>query len=102
METFKATRMVLDHKTGKITPGFGEKSGGRIVRIAQQPFAQGGLRNVYCMKEIIVGNIRNLVGKESRHEIPDVERLRFHTDTSNCQAKACKYAKKFNAKVKKS
>lgn len=99
MVNFQATRMVLDAESGKISMANGEKSNGRLVKIAKQPFAQGGLRNVYRMCEIHVDGMKNLVCKESRHEVPYQERLKFHIETSSCQAQAQTFADQFNTVV---
>ena len=96
---FEATRMVLDPKKDKFLVVTGEKVNGRSVSIAMQPFAQGELRNVFDLgKEF--GSCR-MVGKESKHEIPYAQRLKFHRETSKCQDRASSYAKAFNKKVKK-
>ena len=73
---------------------------GRVISIAMQPFAQGGLRNVYRMTEIALKG-KAFVGKESRHEVPYRERLQFHVESSRCQTRAEDYAKKFNKRMKK-
>ena len=99
MHVFNATRMVLDSTSGKISVANGEKSNSRRIKIAQQPFAQGGLRNVYRMYEMSDGAEMPLVGKESRHKVHYNERLKFHIETSSCQLRASEYAQRFNEKV---
>jgi Alpha-kinase family len=96
MRSFPATRMVLKPNGTGLQNAAGEKSNQRIVQISTQPFAQGGLRNVFRMKE---GGQAGKVGKESRHEIDDKERCKFHVETSLCQARAAEYAEKFNREV---
>lgn len=100
---YQATRMLLDDEREKVIVKPGEKPNGRKVRISLYPFAQGGLRNVYRMKQDIphLPHSHCLVAKESRHNIPDHERLRFHVETSKCQARAADYVRKFNKKLKK-
>eukprot|EP00548_Thalassiothrix_antarctica_P010836 CAMPEP_0194162792 /NCGR_PEP_ID=MMETSP0152-20130528/79685_1 /TAXON_ID=1049557 /ORGANISM="Thalassiothrix antarctica, Strain L6-D1" /LENGTH=251 /DNA_ID=CAMNT_0038872719 /DNA_START=651 /DNA_END=1402 /DNA_ORIENTATION=+ len=93
-----ATRMVLDGATqNKFIIPPGEKVDGRKVQVSLHPFAQGGLRNVYHMKQ---GLLRRQVAKESRYDTKYQERLRFHTETSKCQARAMAYARQFNNKIK--
>ena len=99
LHAFNATRMVLDSTSGKISVVNGEKSNSRCIKIAQQPFAQGGLRNVYRMYEMQDGAEISLVGKESRHKVHYNERLKFHIETSSCQLQASDYARLFNEKV---
>ena len=99
LQVFNATRMVLDSTSGKISVANGEKSNSRRIKIAQQPFAQGGLRNVYRMYEMHDGAEISLVGKESRHKVHYNERLKFHIETSTCQLQASEYARRFNEKV---
>ena len=96
---FEATHMVLDKKKEKFVVKRGEKVNGKKVWIAMQPFAQGGLRNVFDLgKEFGTGR---LVGKESKHEIPYAQRLKFHRETSKCQDRALQYTRAFNKNVKK-
>eukprot|EP00929_Paragymnodinium_shiwhaense_P113423 TRINITY_DN81718_c0_g1_i1.p1 TRINITY_DN81718_c0_g1~~TRINITY_DN81718_c0_g1_i1.p1 ORF type:complete len:627 (+),score=89.74 TRINITY_DN81718_c0_g1_i1:53-1933(+) len=75
----------------------------RVVTLKKNPFAQGGLRNVYRMTEIVTsaeGIIQNsLVAKESRYELPYEERLRFHIETSKCQTRAQELATEFNSRL---
>mmetsp|Transcript_6504 Transcript_6504/g.13578 ORF Transcript_6504/g.13578 Transcript_6504/m.13578 type:complete len:354 (-) Transcript_6504:1128-2189(-) len=96
MESFPATRMVLDADHEKILPAPGEASNERTVMLSTMPFAQGGLRNVYRMTEETVDGTRYFVGKESRHVVPYNQRLKFHCETSSCQATSATYAKEFN------
>lgn len=96
MDTFPATRMVLKSSGDGVKNAPGEKSNGRLVKISQHPFAQGGLRNVFRMEEIGPAGCHGLVGKESRHEVRYAERLQFHLESSRCQAKAAEFAKFFN------
>ena len=100
MMEFLATRMVLvlDAEREKIAVASGEQADGRRVRVSMHPFAQGGLRNVYRMKQ---SRNQQQVAKESRHDIKYQERLKFHFETAKCQAKAQTYAKAFNKKLKK-
>jgi len=98
MIKFDATRMVLDESQGKILVPSGEKIDGRKVEVSLHPFAQGGLRNVYHMKQW--GEPRQ-VAKESRYDTKYQERLRFHIETSSCQARASYYAHQFNKQAKK-
>lgn len=96
---FEATHMVLDKKKEKFVVKRGEKVNGKKVWIAMQPFAQGGLRNVFDLgKELGAGH---MVGKESKHEIPYAQRLKFHRETSKCQYRALEYTRAFNKRVKK-
>lgn len=97
MIAYKATRMVLDVKTGKIRAPPGEKTNDREVRVSLNPFAQGGLRNVYYMKQ---KGVCRQVAKESRYNTTYQERLQFHAESSKCQFQASNYAKIFNAKLK--
>ncbi|KAL7549164.1 hypothetical protein ACHAWF_012437, partial [Thalassiosira exigua] len=60
------------------------------------PFAQGGLRNVYRMNQESEGQ---QVAKESRHDIKYNERLKFHVETAKCQAQASLYASQFNNEI---
>ena len=96
MVRFSATRMVLNSNGDGMINAPGEKSDERAVSIAMQPFAQGGLRNVFRMTEARASGLAALVGKESRHEVHYNERLRFHLETSRCQAQAADYGNKFN------
>ena len=92
----------------------------RAVKVRNNPFAQGGLRNVYGMKEYIAldkphllkklrddnsthdaeGGPTLLVAKESRHEVPYAERLMFHLETAACQKRAMELANVWNEMVK--
>lgn len=98
MVQFPATRMVLNADFDKVNNAPGETSNGRIVQVSVHPFAQGGLRNVYRMKQ---KNERRQVAKESRHDIKYQDRLKFHLETAKCQAQAAVYAKQFNSRLKK-
>lgn len=98
MKEFTATRMILDADHDKITKAPGEEVDGRRVKIAVQPFAQGGLRNVYRMKQY---GVQRQVAKESRHDISDRDRLRFHFEAAKCHARAKVYADAFNERVKR-
>ena len=98
MIQFPATRMVLNADFDKVNVAAGETSNGRIVQVSVHPFAQGGLRNVYRMKQ--KGEPRQ-VAKESRHDIKYQDRLRFHLETAKCQAQAAVYAFAFNKKLRK-
>jgi len=96
---FMATRMVLDAPQSKFEVPPGEKPNERRVCISAQPFAQGGLRNVYAMTELPRFSYelpKQLVAKESRHVISFAERLKFHKETSICQARAAQLARSFN------
>ena len=86
--------MVL--KEDKIVTAPGETANGRRIRVALHPFAQGGLRNVYKMKQ---GGESQQVAKESRHDIQYSERLKFHVETARCQAQALVYANQFNLAI---
>lgn len=102
MIKYEATLMVLDKDHEKFVMASGERSNGRIVKIAMHPFAQGGLRNVFRMEEILKeGRSTTLVAKESRHQVMYRERLRFHIETSSCQTRASSYAVAFNRALKK-
>ena len=98
MIAYKATRMVLDKASDgfKIAPG--ETSNGRKILVSLNPFAQGGIRNVYRMKQ---KHEACQVAKESRHDINYHERLKFHVEGCKCQARATVYAKAFNNRIKK-
>ena len=95
---FSATKMVIntDDNTGvdKIMMAEREVANGRKVKVSINPFAQGGMRNVYRMElasEEPGSGAVILVGKESRHNIHYNERLRFHLETVSCQRQAfCK------------
>jgi len=98
---FEATRMVLHPSEQKFVVPEDETSNGRIVSISTQPFAQGGLRNVYHMTEILkssvdIGNNKKFAAKESRHIVPYTQRLAFHRDTVKCQVRAVELASMFN------
>jgi len=93
---YTATRMVLDATRTKFVVPAGEKPHGRLVSVSMHPFAQGGLRNVYRMKQ--PGAYRQ-VAKESRYDIRYQERLQFHIETSKCQVRAAEYVKQFNKLV---
>lgn len=98
MVRFRATRMVLNADFDKVNIAPRETPNGRIVLLSEHPFAQGGLRNVYRMKQ---KGERRQVAKESRHDIKYQKRLQFHLETAKCQAQAAIYAKQFNKKMKK-
>jgi len=103
---FEATLMMIHPTEDGFEVPPAEKKRRRIVELSMQPFAQGGLRNVYNMVEknllgSLTGNPeRELVAKESRHITAYRERLRFHVETLRCQARALELAKSFNSKVK--
>ena len=92
-----ATRMCLDAAQSKFEVPKNERPNERRVTISTQPFAQGGLRNVYAMVELGGLRLRQLVAKESRHVVSYKERLAFHRETSVCQARAAELARAFNA-----
>jgi hypothetical protein len=96
MIAYDATRMVLDKTKTSFTVPPGETPNGRNVTVSLHPFAQGGLRNVYRMTQAGSKKGQRQVAKESRHEVGYSERLRFHIETSKCQARAETYANKFN------
>jgi len=98
MISYDATLMVLDAGHDKFKNAKGENNSQRNIQLSMHPFAQGGLRNVYRMKQ---RKEPQQVAKESRHDIKYQERLKFHVETSKCQAQAAKYAKAFNKRVKK-
>ena len=107
MMKFEATWMELDNKHKGFVVSAHEKINGRLVKIAMHPFAQGGLRNVYRLKEIVKEPLlgeqkrpKALVAKESRHHVKYQDRLRFHVETLSCQAKASIYAKEFNRELR--
>ena len=90
--SFEATRMVLmkdsnGEKTFSIPAG--ETSNGRRVQVSMHPFAQGGLRNVFRLKEYSSkdNSVMVAVAKESRHEIQYRERVGFHLETALCQVR---------------
>lgn len=102
MIKYEATRMFLDNAHEKFVVASGEKSNERLVKISLRPFAQGGLRNVFRMEEILKkGKFKALVAKESRHQVKYQDRLRFHIETSSCHARASVYAAAFNKRWKK-
>ncbi|CAD7965772.1 unnamed protein product [Amoebophrya sp. A25] len=98
---------VMELKNGKLKPVAGVAK--KTVSLPQQPFAQGGLRNVYRMTEILENHsssfgksssgttIKKLVAKESRYEVPYAERLAFHLESSKCQERAISFAAQWNA-----
>jgi len=92
---YKATRMVLCDAKDKFVPGPREQKNCRTVKLSKQPFAQGGLRNVFRMDE----GGQSLVAKESRHELRYIERLAFHRETSACQSRAKHLAAEFNERA---
>lgn len=102
---YEATLMTLHPEKDQFEVSPTEKKRVRIVELSAQPFAQGGLRNVYRMMEknllgALQGNpYRELVAKESRHEVQYKDRLRFHCETLRCQFIALELAKKFSARV---
>merc|ERR550539_173477 len=79
---------------------FKEKSNNsKTIRIRKKPFAQGGLRNVYKMLEFNILSTcvaTEKVAKESRHEVPYSERLKFHIEATKCQKRAQELAEQFN------
>ena len=100
MISYNATRMVLTsdiNGVDKFTVAPGDRVNARKVSVSMNPFSQGGLRNVYRMKQ--QGEQRQ-VAKESRHDIKYNERLKFHLETVKCQEKALLYANFFNQKIK--
>ena len=112
MITYQAALMVMSMKTEKFSVPTNTKE--LTVKVSLHPFAQGGLRNVYRMESKKMAHLihsRNklqmktkglgLVAKESRHDVGYSERLRFHIESSKCQAKAITYTGKFKAKMKK-
>jgi len=104
MITYDATRMVLDDTNDKFVVPPNETSNGRRVKVSLNPFAQGGLRNVYRMTMKDDGGrfgTTSFVAKESRHDVGYRERLRFHIETSKCHIRADEYAKKFNKRKNK-
>lgn len=102
MISYQATRLVLKtdgNGVDKFVIAQGESANARRISVSMNPFAQGGLRNVYRMTQ--QGEQRQ-VAKESRHDIRYNERLKFHMETVKCQAQASIYASSFNSKVLKS
>ncbi|KAL7534245.1 hypothetical protein ACHAXR_006685 [Thalassiosira sp. AJA248-18] len=99
MISYKATRMVLvtDNGIDKCIVAPGEGANERRIELSMNPFAQGGLRNVYYMKQ---KNESRRVAKESRHDIVYNERLKFHLETVKCQTHASQYACCFNERIK--
>ena len=97
MVAYNATRMVLDNRTERFSVPSNEKLNGRQVKVSLHPFAQGGLRNVYRMQQALGPR---QVAKESRHDVGYSERLRFHIETSKCQARAKTHVRKFNKRMK--
>ncbi|CAB9524585.1 Myosin heavy chain kinase [Seminavis robusta] len=95
---YQATRMVLNDSQDKFIVPTGDTPNGRKVQVSLHPFAQGGLRNVYRMQQ---PGEPPQVAKESRHNVAYNERLRFHIETSKCQARALDYATKFNNKLRR-
>lgn len=95
---FAATRMVLEVDSMVFRPD--ERGEERSVLLSANPFAQGGLRNVYAMLETSDappgGLPKMLVAKESRHVVSYAQRLAFHKETSLCQARAAELAEGFN------
>ena len=102
--TFAATRMVLNATQDKFQVPPGESPNERRVQLSQNPFAQGGIRNVFSMTEQRGRGLglcdKQLVAKESRHEVSYAERLSFHKETSICQTRAAELARSFNRKVR--
>ncbi|CAB9527897.1 Myosin heavy chain kinase [Seminavis robusta] len=96
MSSYLATRMVLTKNQDKFNKK--DTANGRMVQVSLHPFAQGGLRNVYKMRQ---PGEPPQVAKESRHDVGYKERLRFHIETSKCQARALDYATKFNKKLRR-
>jgi len=100
MISYESTRMVLitdANGIDKFTVAIGERANERKVSVSMHPFAQGGLRNVYRMKQKLE---QRQVAKESRHDIKYSERLKFHLETVKCQAQAMLYASYFNKRIK--
>lgn len=100
MITYEATRMVLTSDTNgveKFTMAPGESANERKISVSMNPFAQGGLRNVYRM---IQQSEQRQVAKESRHDIKYKERLKFHLETVKCQEQSLLYASYFNKRIK--
>ena len=102
--SFEATRMVLmkdsnGEKSFSIPAG--EISNGRRVQVSMHPFAQGGLRNVFRLKEYSSkdNSVMIAVAKESRHEIQYRERVGFHLETALCQIRAYQFGKAFNQEI---
>lgn len=99
MITYEATRMVLttdNNGVDKFAIAPGEKANERRISVSMNPFAQGGLRNVYRMQQ----KQTKQVAKESRHDIKYNERLRFHLETVKCQNQASMFANHFNKRIK--
>merc|ERR1711865_96616 len=110
MISYQAAVMVMNMKTEKFSVPANTKE--LTVKVSLHPFAQGGLRNVYRMESKKLANLlksrdrlqkktKGLVAKESRHDVGYSERLRFHIESSKCQAKAITYAGKFKNRMKK-
>jgi len=96
---YEATRMVLTSDASgvrKFTVAPGESANERRIKVSMCPFAQGGLRNVYRMKQ---ESEAQQCGKESRHDIKYQERLKFHLETVLCQTQASVHANFFNNRV---
>ena len=99
--SFDATKMVLmKDSAGNKHIGIpaGETPNSRKVQVSMHPFAQGGLRNVFRLKEYSSkdNTVLVAVAKESRHDIKYQERLSFHLETAKCQLRAFQYARSFN------
>eukprot|EP01063_Lacrimia_lanifica_P020618 TRINITY_DN27910_c0_g1_i1.p1 TRINITY_DN27910_c0_g1~~TRINITY_DN27910_c0_g1_i1.p1 ORF type:complete len:802 (+),score=189.34 TRINITY_DN27910_c0_g1_i1:360-2408(+) len=68
------------------------------VKMRNAPFAKGGSRLVYRMKEVTPGGkVVELVGKEALHEVQIANRLSWHLATQKCHQKAREMATAFNA-----
>jgi len=94
--SYPATIMKLDESHTKFIVPPTEIREGRVVKISEIPFSQGGLRNVFNMTE--AGCTIKLVAKESRHIVAYSDRLRFHLETYKCHLVAMKMTRAFNKK----
>ena len=102
MISYKATRMILtsdSNGTDKFSIARNEGANGRKIDVSIHPFAQGGLRNVYRMRQESISGTLLQVAKESRHAIKYQERLKFHLETVKCQEQAASYANWFNNQI---
>jgi hypothetical protein len=65
----------------------GETPNSRKVQVSMHLFAQGGLRNVFRLKEYSSkdNTVLVVVARESRHDIKYQERLSFHLETAKFQ-----------------
>lgn len=101
MVEYQATRMTLNPNQPRFDVPTGETPHSRVVKVSSQPFAQGGLRNVYRMEEHPeeeTDRVKMFVAKESRYRVPYAERLKFHQETSRCQSRAIQLVAEFNSK----